>query len=145
MKKQLLAAAALAVALLPFQPAVADERPYTEGSVWDMTMVRTTEGLGDDYLESLGKNYKPILDEAKKQGLILSWRIISVPPANADDFDLVLLVEYKNWAAFDGLSDKMEAIARKVISRKDERDLMVKRLEVRRILGNKTGQELHLK
>ena len=37
--------------------ALADERPYTDGSVWDLAMIRTTDGMGDRYLESLRKNY----------------------------------------------------------------------------------------
>jgi hypothetical protein len=124
----------------------AQNRPYTEGPVWAMTMVRTTEGMSDDYLRSLAATYKRISDEAKKQGLLLSYKIISTNASGPEDWDLLLLEEYKNWAAFDGLSDKFEPIQKKVVG--DEganRELMTKRLNVRRIVGSKVGQELFLR
>lgn len=123
----------------------ADERPYTDGSVWAISMIRTADGLGDVYLESLGKTLKPNLDEAKKQGLILSYKIIGANAVGPDDWDILILVEYQNWAAFDGLSEKFEPIARKFMSKDQERDLMETRLTMRRIVGEKTGQELILK
>jgi hypothetical protein len=125
--------------------AVAEERPYTEGSVWTLTMIRTADGLSETYLESLRHSYKPTLDEAQKQGLVLSWKIIEVNAVGPDDWNLLLLTEYRNWAAFDGLDDKMLPILRKVLSKDQETSLMTERLNVRRIVGDKVGQELILK
>ncbi|MBI2993750.1 MAG: hypothetical protein HYY48_06175 [Gammaproteobacteria bacterium] len=125
--------------------ALADERPYTDGSVWAMSMIRTADGLDDVYLESLGKTLKPIFDEAQKQGLILSYKIIGANAGGLDDWNILIMVEYKNWAAFDGLSEKFEPISRKVMSKTEETDLMEKRLTVRRFVANKTGQEIILK
>lgn len=142
MKKQLLAAT---LALVFGGAALADERPYTDGSVWDLAMIRTTDGMSDQYLDSLRANYKPILEEAKKQGLVLSYKIISTTNSGPDDWDLLLMTEYKNWAARDGLSEKFEVIQRKVMSKKQEDKLMEQRLQVRRFVGNKSGQEILLK
>jgi hypothetical protein len=126
--------------------AAAQTRPYTEGSVWNVSMVRTTTGFRDDYLRSLGTTWKRVMDEAKKQGLILSYKVLSAQPAGPDDWDLILLVEYKNWAAFDGLDDKFEPIQQKVMGAEDaRRKLSTQRLEVRRILGAKPAQELMLR
>jgi hypothetical protein len=138
----------VALAILALAPVAlpAQGRPYTEGSVWDITMVRTTDGMTDDYLRSLGTTWRRTLDEAKKQGLVLSYRVLATGTSGPDDWDLLLMVEYKNWAAFDGLADKMDPIQRKVIGTEDQtRELMTKRLVVRHILGDKTGQELLLK
>ena len=137
-----------AFAVLALAPAAlrAQGRPYTEGSVWDITMVRTVEGMSDDYLRSLAGTWRRTLDEAKKQGIVLSYRVIVTSTSGPDDWDLLLMVEYKNWAAFDGLADKMEPIERKVVGTEDQtRELMTKRLVIRHILGDKTGQELLLK
>jgi hypothetical protein len=55
----------------------------------------------------------------------------------------MFLDEFKNWAAFDGLSGKYEALEDKLIGSEDKRtQLMVKRTEVREITGNKLMQEL---
>jgi hypothetical protein len=144
--RTILSAAGLAIIALAPAALRAQGRPYTDGSVWDITMVRTTDGMTDDYLRSLGTTWRRTLDEAKKQGLVLSYKIIATGTSGPNDWDLLLMVEYKNWAAFDGLADKMEPIERKIIGTEDQtRELMTKRLEVRRILGDKTGQEVLLK
>ena len=124
----------------------AQSRPYTEGSVWSLTMVRTTSGFEDDYLRSLATTWKRVGDEAKKQGLALSYKILSTDASNQEDWNLLLLVEFKNWAAFDGINDKFEAIQQKVVGGQDaQRELATKRLEIRRIVGTKNAQELFLK
>ena len=134
------------VALRAQGAQAAPARAYTEGSVWDITMIRATAGMEDDYLKSLGTTWKPILEEAKKQGLVLSYKVLSANAATADDWDILLMVEYKNWAVFDGISDKFNAIERKIVGTEDQsRQLMTQRLNVRRIIGSKTGQELILK
>jgi len=56
------------------------------------------------------------------------------------------MVEYKNMAAFDGLHEKTEPILAKVMGGQDaQRQLAVKRLDVREILGTKTMREVILK
>lgn len=141
----LICAASVALAVTP-SILNGQNRPYTEGSVWAITMVRTTAGMHDDYMRSLGTTWKRVLDEAKKQGLVLSYRVLSTDAAGADDWDVLLMVEYKNWAAFDGLGDKMEPIARSILGTEDQnRQLMTQRLEIRRTIGFKTARELLLK
>jgi hypothetical protein len=62
------------------------------------------------------------------------------------DFNILILVEYPNWAAFDTLRAKMDPIIAKVMGSEEQRTQMaVKRLEVREILGTKTMREITLK
>ena len=66
--------------------------------------------------------------------------------AGREDFDLILMVEYKNWAAFDGISAKYDSIMSKIVGSEDKQvQLMVKRTEVREIMRDKTMQELIIK
>jgi hypothetical protein len=132
--------------ILLFRSAAAQGLPYTEGSVWQVSMVQTKPGFGDDYLRSLATTWKRINEEAKKQGLVLSYKILSTNPAGPEDWNLLLMVEVKNWAALDGLPEKLYAIQQKMIGSEDaQRQLATKRLDVRRILGVKNVQELFLK
>ena len=120
--------------------------PYTEGPVWEITMVRTKAGMSDDYLKNLAQAYKSTSDEAKKQGIIMDYKILIGDAANRDDFDILLLVQYKNMAALDGLREKTDPIAAKLIGGEDQlRQGSIKRLEVRDILGTKTMREVTLK
>src|SRR5438105_4563017 len=84
--------------------AYGQDKPYTEGSVWTVSMVRVKPGMMDVYMRDLLPLRKKINEEAKKQGLILSSHVLSGTSYGRDDFDVIFLVEYKNWAAFDGIS-----------------------------------------
>ena len=120
--------------------------PYNEGPVWDVTLVRTRAGMTDDYLKNLAGAYKTTSEEAKKQGIIMDYKILMGDASNKDDFDLMLMVQYKNMAALDGLRDKTDPIARKLIGSEDVmRQAAVKRGETRDILGTKTLREVTLK
>jgi hypothetical protein len=122
------------------------EKPYTEGSVWSITLVRVKPGMFDAYMRDVLPLRKKIDDEAKKQGLILSDHILSGNASGRDDFDVMFLTEYKNWAALDGISAKYDAIVGAIIGPEEKQlQLMTKRTEVREIIGEKQMQELILK
>jgi hypothetical protein len=120
--------------------------PYTEGSVWQITMVKTKPGMGDDYLKALAKIFKTTNDEAKKQGIITDYKILIGDASTQQDYDMLLMIQYPNMAALDGLRDKTDPISAKMIGSDDQqRQLAVKRLEIREIMGDKTMREITLK
>lgn len=120
--------------------------PYTEGAVWNVTMIKTKPGMSDDYFKQLSQALKPIYEEEKKQKLILDYKILTGDAGSPHDFDVLIMVEYANMAAFDGLRDKTEPIANKIMGGEDQRrSTMVKRGDVREILGTRTMREITLK
>jgi hypothetical protein len=120
--------------------------PYTEGAVWEIAMIKTKAGMSDDYLKQLAQGLKPIYEEEKKQKLILDYKILMGDAAGPHDFDILIMVQYPNMAAFDGLREKTDPIANKIMGSEDQRrSTMVKRMDVREILGNKTMREITLK
>jgi len=120
--------------------------PYTEGPVWVLTMVKTKSGLGDDYLKSISQTVKPVYDEEKKQKIILDYNILEGDAMGAQDFNILIMVQYPNMAALDGLREKMDPIVEKVMGSEDQRrSTAVKRLDIREILGTKTMREITLK
>jgi hypothetical protein len=122
------------------------DAPYTEGPVWGITMVKTKPGMNDDYLKTLAKIYKSTNDEMKKQGLIMDYKVLLGNDATPQDFDILLMVEYKNMAAFDGLREKADPIADKILGGEDaQRQGAIKRMEIREIMGNKLMREVTLK
>ena len=128
------------------QTAFGQDKPYKEGSVWSVTFVKVKPGMMDTYLRDLSANRKKLMDQAKKDGLILSEKMLSGDATGHGDFDLMLMVEFKNWAAFDGLSDKFRALAAKTVGSEDKQtQMMVKRTEVREIIGSKNMQEIFLR
>ena len=141
----LAACAALAVIGAGLVRAQSDA-PYTEGPVWTITMVKTKAGMTDDYLKALAKIYKSTNDEMKKQGLIMDYKILIGNDATPQDFDILLMVEFKNMAAFDNLREKADPIANKILGSEDvQRQGAIKRMEIREIMGNKLMREVTLK
>jgi hypothetical protein len=147
MKKHLIITTCLAVfAAFTGLCRAQSDAPYTEGSVWNVTMVKTKYGMSDDYLKGLAKTFKGTLDEAKKQNLIMDYKILIGDAANAQDYDILLMVESKNMAAFDNSREKFDPIARKVEGAPDQqRATATKRMEIREILGSKLMREVTLK
>lgn len=136
----------LCFALLAAGAAAAADRPYTQGSVWTVTFVRVKAGMGTQYLGDLANTWRLAMDEARKQQLIVSYKILAGNPSSRDDWTMMLLVEQKNWAAFDGADDKFDAILEKLIGPdKKQVELMVKRSDVREIVGTRNLQEIIFK
>ncbi len=109
-------------------------------------MVKTKTGLSDEYLKQITGTVKPVYDEEKKQKIILDYKILEGDAMGSQDFNILILVEYPNMAALDGLRDKMDPIVEKVMGPEDQRRATaVKRLDVREILGTKTMREITLK
>ena len=138
-----IAAFALSVAGLCFGQS---DAPYTEGPVWQITMVKTKAGMSDDYLKMLAKIYKSTSDEAKKQGIIMDYKILVGDASSPHDFDILLMQEFQNMAALDGLRDKLDPIDKKMVGNLEvQRQGAVKRMDVREIMGDKLMREVTLK
>ena len=119
---------------------------YREGSVWSVSLIKVKPGMFDAYMRDLTTTRKPLMEEAQKQGLILSHRMLAGNSMGRDDFNMILLVEYKNWAAYDGLTAKFDALNNRLIGNEDKRtQIMVKRGDMREILGAKDMQEVHFR
>jgi hypothetical protein len=142
---QIVALAALSLGIA--SPCVAQsDAPYTEGPVWTVTMVKTKAGMSDEYLKELGKTLKASLEEAKKQNLVVDYKILLGADATPQDFNILIMVESKNMAAQDNAREKFDPIARKVVGTTDQQQaIQVKRLDIREIIGTKLMREITLK
>ena len=124
----------------------AADRPYTMGSVWTMTLVRVKAGMDQQYLTDLAATWKKAMDEAKKQDLVLSYKILDGNSANKDDWNLIILVEQKAWAGFDTPPERFDAIVEKLVGgEKQQTEMLIKRSDVREIVGTKNLQEIIFK
>ena len=135
-----------AVLMLFAQATLAQDKPYKEGSIWAVTFVKVKPGMFDTYIKDLSANRRPLMEQAKKEGLILQEKMLAGESAGREDFDLILMVEYKNWAAFDGLNDRFRTLAQKIVGSEDKQtQMMIKRTDVREIVGTKNMQEISYK
>jgi len=138
--------AALGVACLATSVSWAADRPYTMGPVWTVTLVRVKYGMDQQYLTDLAGNWKKVMDEAKKQNLVVSYKILDGGSANKDDWNLIILVELKSWATLDTPPETFDAIAEKMVgTEKQQLETLIKRSDVREVVGTKNLQEIVFK
>ena len=133
-----------AAALLCFGmgQALAQDAPYVEGAVINVSSLRTQPGQFDNYISYLATTYRKIMDEAKAQGIILDYSFYSAQPRSPDDPDLYIVTVYPNYAALDGLDQRMEAISNKVFgSSSGAASAAVDREKLRKALGSETMRE----
>jgi hypothetical protein len=138
---------ALAVVLFSFAPALLAQEHYTEGPVWRVSLIRVKPNQMDAYLTSLQQSSKPLLDEEKRQGIIMDYKVfLKETKNNPEDWDLCLAVEYKNHAAMDGLAAKGEMVRDKILGGKQQaQDVGEKRAQIRELVSSELLQEIMLK
>jgi hypothetical protein len=137
----------LAIAVLLLAPAVMAQEHYTEGPVWRVQLVRVKTNYMDEYLASLQQASKPLLDEEKKEGLILDYKFFLKETKNdPQDWNVCLAIQYKNHAAMDGLQAKEDAVENKILGGQQQaRQLGERRSEYRELVSSELLQEIILK
>ncbi len=94
--------------------ALSAERVYDDGTVWYVSFVRTKPGKYDDYLADLNNVWRKYIEAQMKDGDILSYKMLNVAARRKHESNLVLMVEYKNWATFDRSIEYFEKMATKI-------------------------------
>jgi hypothetical protein len=126
--------------------AHADGRDFKDGPVVNVSSVRTVDGHFDDYMHWLATTWKQQEEAAKKAGLINSYEVLVVEPRGPQDPDIYLVVEYKNWAALDGLGGKLDSISAQVEGSVDKANQAESaRAKIRTVIGSQTMQRADLK
>ena len=126
--------------------AHADGRDWNDGPVVNVASIRTLDGHFDDYMRYLATTFKQEQEAAKKAGLILSYQVMVVEPHTPQEPDILLITEYKNWAALDHLGGKIDAINAQAEGSVDKSNRgVVDRNKIRTIIGSRTMQEALLK
>ena len=138
-------AALVAVSALT-TPVYADGRDWNDGPVINVSSIRTVDGHFDDYMHWLATTYKKQQEAAKKAGLITSYRVIVIEPRGPNEPDILLVTEFKNWAALDHLGSKLDQISAQIEgSAEAAAKSEVDRAKIRTVLGSRTQQEAILK
>jgi hypothetical protein len=123
------------------------DKPYTEGPLWQVQFIHTKPGMTELYLKNLSEGWIKNMKAAKDAGLVIDYKVLSSPIASENDWDLMLLYEVKNYAALDGMKEKMEAISKKVSGENEEtlhKDA-VSRNDLRTLQGGKFALQLDFK
>ena len=126
--------------------AAAADRPYTEGLVTNVSAIRTMPGMFDDYMAWLAGPYKQAMEAQKAAGVIVSYAVYVTVPRSPEDPDIYLLTTYKNMAALDDLSARLDPIYEKLQgSMAEQNKAYIERGKMRTVLGDEMIRQMVLK
>lgn len=139
---------ALAVGLLCPLIALAQEataKPYHEGPVWNIAYIRSKAGMEDRYLRYLTGDWKREQEAMKSAGYILDYKVIATEPHGPQDFNVILMTEFKDLATMEANSDKMEALGEKLFGGRSKVESGYQdRASYREVMGDRQGREIVL-
>ena len=79
-------------------------------SVWTMDLVRTLPGQQAEYLRNIENNWAGAREIAINRKAVLSFRALAAPPDSVRGWDVVLLTEYADSAAWADREEIFESI-----------------------------------
>jgi len=120
-------------------------RPYRNATVWNIGFIRMKPGMETAYLNYVAGDWKREQDALKKDGQIISYKILQTEAHGSSDWNLLLLTEYKDLATYEKNLEKADALLQKVIGN-DEKQMQGyrDRLEIREVLGERIAREIAL-
>ena len=120
-------------------------RPYRNGSVWNVSFIRMKPGMESAYLNYIATDWKRNQEEAKKAGLIVSYKVLTTESHNGTDWNIMLMTEYKDLATLEANDDKEDAVAQRVVGNDEQqREGYRKRLEIREVMADRLAREIIL-
>ena len=111
--------------------AASAQDQYTEGNVQRVILVRILPGHFNPFMDDVKKNVQPIWEAEKANGLIEGYQLfLNQTKSNPEDWDLGIVLTYKNMASLDGLSMKVLELRMKQYGDKSkEQQVIEKRVE----------------
>lgn len=147
MRKQRVLAICLGVCLLLLGVSLYAQivRPTHNGTVWTLAFIHVKPGMDSAYDKYLAGDWKKEQEGLKAAGMILSYKVIATEAHSPTDWDLMLMVEYKDLATLEANEDKADAMLQKMFGG-DEKVMQgyKDRSEIREVLGTRLAREIIL-
>ena len=120
-------------------------RPFRNGSVWSIAYIRMKPGMETAYLNYVASDWKREQEALKKDGQILSYKVITTEAHGSNDWNIMLMTEYKDLATMEANEAKADNLAQTVIGN-DEKQMQGyrDRLQIREVLDVRLGREIVL-
>ena len=120
-------------------------RPTHDGAVWTLSFVHVKAGMSPAYDKYLASDWKKMEDSLKGAGITLSYKVIATEAHSPSDWNLMLMVEYKDLASLEANQDKADALLDKMFGG-DEKVMQgyKDRSEIREAVGTRLAREIIL-
>ncbi|HEY5106415.1 MAG TPA: hypothetical protein VII73_06530 [Caulobacteraceae bacterium] len=120
-------------------------RNYSYGTVTQVTEIQVMPGQLTAYTHDLATGWRTSMEEGKRAGAILSYSIEQPLDPRSGEANLVLVVVFKNLAAYDRpLADAEKSAVAQYGSLDKAHDMGMQRETMRKILGSEIYRQLAL-
>jgi len=121
------------------------ERPTRNGTVWELSFIHVKPGMDSAYNKYLASDWKKEQEALKSAGVILSYKVIGTEAHSPNDWDLMLMVEFKDLATLEANQDKADALLQQMFGG-DEKVMQgyKERSDIREVLGTRLAREVIL-
>lgn len=145
-KRLLIGSLAALLVMITISTVAQVNRPYKNGTVWSVTFVRVKPGMDTAYLNYLAGQWKKQQDAMKAENIIISYKVLTTEAHGSNDWDLMLMTEYKDMATMEANEDKADALAQKNIG-DDQKQMQgyKDRSEIREVMGGRLAREIVFK
>ena len=126
------------------QPGAAP-RKYHNGSVWGIEFIRIKPGMDEAYMGHLAGQWKDLQEAMKKESVVVSYKVLGCESHGANDFNLLLMTEYKDLATMEANEPKEDALAQRTVG-DDQKQMQgyKDRSEIREVVGSRLAREMVL-
>ncbi len=120
-------------------------RPYRNGTVWNVALIAMKPGMETAYLNYVAGDWKREQEALKKDGQIISYKVLTTEAHGSDDWNIMLMTEYKDMATMEANETKADNLAQ-TVSGTDEKQMQGyrDRLQIREVLENRLAREIVL-
>jgi hypothetical protein len=120
-------------------------KPYHSGPVWDIAFIRVKPGMDDRYMRYLADEWKREQEGLKNAGYILDYKVIQTESHSPQDYNVLLMTQFKDLATLEANEDKMEELAQQMFGGMPKIESGYQdRASYREIMGDRLGREIIL-
>ncbi len=113
-------------------------RVYDVGPVWSISRIEVKPGQGDAYMAYLNKGWRATRMANQKSGHEMAYKILTLEDSRDGEPNLLLMIQYKNHAAFDRPLDEEDAVTKAVEASMGKTMPMADRESMRKSHGNRS-------
>jgi hypothetical protein len=147
LKQNRIAVALITVLVLTMSVVVFAQvkRPYRNGTVWSIGFIQMKPGMETAYLTYIADGWKRGQEALKKDGQIVSYKVLTTEAHGSGDWNIMLMTEYKDMATMEANETKADNLTQTVIGN-DEKQMQGyrDRLQIREVLENRLAREIVL-
>jgi len=147
MKRNLILVSSIFVLMLTLSIATSAQvkRPFHNGTVWVVAVIQVKPGMENAYKNYLAGDWKKGQEALKKDGQIISYCVIETEAHGTNDWNMLLMTEYKDLATYEANLTKADNLSQ-IVTGNDAKQMQGyrDRLQIREVQDVRLSRQIIL-